>query len=262
MRMKLRRVPNCMGAPLTLLLLVPMVASASPILNGTFNLAGTFSVTGFSLIHWQSNDSPPMANEATVGTTGLTGSFASLAPGGENVTINDLINPPEIVDSAGFSPEPFVTFTTMPTWATLLIDFIPEAPVLDPSGNCPSGAPKVGQTCTLSGSPFNLTNISGTVTHPIGTQVGFVLDGVTSDGKSDWTANYTAQFNVPYQTLLGVLFPSSGPPPGTVTNTFSATFTLAPAPSVPESSTGGYMVIGSLALFLGLYLRRRPSERA
>lgn len=259
--MTFTRVLNGMGAPLTLLLLAPVVSSASPILNGTFNLAGTFSVTGFSMIHWQSDNTPPVSNEATVGTTGLTGTFASLAPGGENVTVADLKNPPEVVDSGGFPPAPFVGFPTMPTWATLLINFIPEAPVLDPSNNCPSGKAAVGQTCTLTGSPFTLTNISGTVTHPVGTQVGFVFDGVTSDGKSDWTANYTAQFNVPYQTLLGDLFPSPGTA-GTVSNTYSATFTVAAAPTVPESSTGGYMVIGSLALLLGVYFRKRLPRRA
>lgn len=258
--MKLIHLLKAMGASLMLLLLLPVVSLASPILTGTFNLAGTFSVTGFSLVHWQSNNAPPMSNEATIGTTGLTGTFASLAPGGENVAITDLNNPPEVVDSGGFPAENFVTFTTMPTWATLMIDFIPQAPVLNPTNNCPSGSAAVGQSCTLAGSPFTLSNISGTPTNPIGAQVGFVLDGVSSDGKSDWTANYTAQFNTPYQTLLSELFPSSGIP-GTVTNTFSATFTVAPAPAVPESSTTGYMLIGSVALFLGLYLRRQPARR-
>ena len=252
------RVLYGMGAVLTLGLLLPTVSSASPILNGTFNLAGTFSVTGFSLIHWQSNTTPAMPNEATVGTTGLTGTFAALAPGGENIPVDDLKNPPEIVDSGGFPPEPFTSFPTMPTWATLMINFIPQAPTLNPSNNCPSGSPMVGQTCTLAGSPFTLTNISGTINHPIGTQVGFVLDGITSDGKSMWTANYTAQFNVPYQTLLSTLFPPTGPA-GTVTNTYSATFTVVPNSTVPESSTGS-LVIGSLALLLGVYLRKQRAS--
>lgn len=252
------RVLYGMGAVLTLGLLLPTVSPASPILTGTFNLAGTFSVTGFSLIHWQSNDTPPVANEATVGTTGLTGTFAALAPGGENVTVADLTNPPESVDASGFPPEPFVAFPTMPTWAMLLINFIPQAPVLNPSNNCPSGSAAVGQTCTLSNSPFTLTNVSGTPGHPIGTQVGFVFDGVSSDGKSLWTASYTAQFNVPYQTLLATLFPPTGPA-GTVSNTYSATFTVVPGPTVPESSTGSLM-IGSLALLLGLYLRKQRAS--
>lgn len=259
--MKLTRVLNGMGAPLTLLLLVPVVSSASPILNGTFNIAGTFSVTGFSLIHWQGVTTPPVPNEATVGTSGMTGTFAALAPGGETVTIDDLNNPPESVDSAGFPATPFLGFPTMPTWATLLINFIPQAPILNPTNNCPGGLPGVGQTCTLSGSPFTLQNVSGTPGHPIGTQVGFVFDGVTSDGRSAWTGNFTSEFNVPYQTLLAQLFPA-GPsgPPGTVTNTYSAVFTVA-ASTVPESSTGGYITIGSLALLAGVYFRKRLPRR-
>lgn len=257
--MKRRSTLNAFRVPLMLLLLLPVVSLASPILDGTFNLAGTFSVTGFSLIHWQNNGTPPVGDEATIGSTGLSGTFASLAPGGENVMIDDLTNPPEVVNSM-FSPTPFLAFTTMPAWATLLADFIPQAPVIDPSNNCPSGTPAVGQTCTLSGSPFTLTNISGTISHPVGTQVGFVFDGVTSDGKSVWTANYTAQFNVPYQTLLAELFPKTGPP-GTVTNTFSATFTVVAAPTVPEGSTAGYMTIGSVVLLLGVYFRKRLPSR-
>ncbi|MBZ5585424.1 MAG: PEP-CTERM sorting domain-containing protein [Acidobacteriia bacterium] len=222
---------------------VPAAISAAT-LSGTFNLDGTITVTG-NTITWQDNAAVP--NKATIAATGATGSFAGL--GNTEVTIQNLVNPPDVVGGAGFAATPFISFDANPALPVLDINFIFPGPYS--SAAC-SAAPAPGQTCTPSnpgGSPFGLSNLGsgGVVT---GSTAAFAFSGVTSDGLSTWKGNFTSQFNDPYQTVLAGLATN-----GSVTNTYSGTFLVSVTPRVPEPST--YMlVLGSLGALFALRKKR------
>ncbi|HWB86065.1 MAG TPA: hypothetical protein VG675_18120 [Bryobacteraceae bacterium] len=208
------------------------VLPAAPILNGAFDISGTITVVDSSSITW----TLPPPNKALIGST--SGSFAGLT--GTNVTINNLTNPPAVVDGAGFPDEEFISFDADPTLPTLLINFIFQG--VNPSAAC-GAPPAVGQLCALPNSPFDFQNTAGG-----GSRAGFVFSGVTSDGLSHWTGNFTSQFSVPYQTIFAQLATN-----GSVTNTYSATFTVT---SIPEPNTVLF-VIGALGIFIGYRRKRR-----
>ncbi len=222
---------------------LPAALSAAAI-SGQFNLDGSITVTG-NTITWQ--DNAGVANRATIAAAGATGSFAGL--GNTQVAIQNLTNPPDVVGGSGFAATPFISFLANPSLPSLNINFIFPGPYS--SAAC-GAAPAPGQTCTPpnpGGSPFGLSNLGsgGVVT---GSTAGFAFSGLTSDGLSTWKANFTSQFNDPYQTVLAGLAAN-----GSVTNTYSGTFVVTVSPTVPEPAT--YMfALGALGLFIGLRKRK------
>jgi hypothetical protein len=213
---------------------------AAPI-NGTFNIAGTVTVTP-TTITWQLNDAPFTPDQATIGP-GDTGSFAPLA--GSTVTIHDLNNAVEPVGVV-FPQQPFIAFNAAPSFPTLNINFIYAG--IYSSAQCSTLPATVGQTCSIAGSPFNFVNNPPPA--PSGPQATatWVFTGVTSDGLENWQGNFTSQFTVPYQTVLQQLQTQ-----GSVSNTFSATFTLS---SVPEAGTMSLLGLGLVAISMKLRRRR------
>jgi hypothetical protein len=214
-------------------------------ISGTFNIGGTATVTSTTL-SWVDNNSPFPPQVATIGPGG-TGNFSLL--GGSTVNITNLTNPPAVVDGAGISPPiDFIHFNSPLAvgFPDLNLNFI-AAGIFGP-GQCATLPPSVGQTCTPpnpGGSPFNLVN-----NPPAGSpqaNVTFVFSGVTSDGLENWQGIFTSQFTVPYQTVLAQL--AAG---GSVTNTYSATFTLTP---IPEAGTMSLLGLGLVAI--SLKFRRR-----
>jgi hypothetical protein len=248
-----------MRVPLATVLLGGLICAslhAAPI-TGTFNIAGTITVTNTN-ITWTLNDVPFTADKATIGP-GDTGSFAPLA--GSMVTIHDLTNGPLPLGQpvgVNIAPAfPFISFDSPIAIAagfpTLNLNFI--FPGIYSSAACGTLPPAVGQTCTPSvpgGSPFNFVNNPPPA--PLGPQATatFAFQGVTSDGLENWIGNFTSQFTVPYQTVLSQLGTT-----GSVTNTFSASFTLSPVPPVPEAGTMSLLGLGLVAF--SYKLRRRRS---
>ena len=109
-------------------------------------------------------------------------------------------------------------------------------------------APAVGQTCTLPGSPFNLTNVGQ------GSTLSFELDGNfvdLSDGKADPTPYhgiFTAQFSgKSYQQVLASIDGVDR-----VTTSYSASF----APSVIPEASSVVMLSAGLLAFGALGWRR------
>jgi hypothetical protein len=84
-----------------------------------------------------------------------------------------------------------------------------------------------------------------------GSTAGWLISGVTSDGLSSWNALFTAQFTVPYQTLLGDI--EAG---GTVTDTYSASVIVTQNVS-PTPEPGTLILFGSGLLGLVGVLRRK-----
>ncbi len=233
--------------------LTSTISTAAPI-TGTFDIAGTITVTQTAtqqLISWALASPPLTPNKANLATG--TGSFAGL--GGTNVSIQTLNGLTAPVDGAGFPQLAFISFDSAPAFPTLNINFIFQG--IYSNAAC-GAAPAVGQQCTVNPplSPFNFVN--NPPGPPLGPQATatFVFSGVTSDGLENWQGNFTSQFPVPYQTVLQQLATT-----GSVTNTFSATFTLQPAAVVPETSSLSLLGLGLGLIALSTKLRKRVSSR-
>lgn len=240
------------------LLIVTIVAGlsglnlmASPILSGSFNIAGTVQVFE-NLIDWTGNSAPFVAQQAVIGP-GATGSFASLS--GTTVTIRDLNRITEPVGTT-FGPDLFITFDAAPSLPALNINFIFAG--IYSSAGCKASPAKVGQNCTPGPpvtpgpSPFNFVN-NNPPAHPEATAT-WVFSGIAANGASSWDGNFTSQFSVPFQTVL-----ASFGPTGSVTNTYSATITATP---IPESSSWALAGLGVLVMGCSRFLLIRQKRRS
>jgi len=217
------------------ILLFGTTLSAAPILSGSFDFSGSITVVGTTAINW----SLPPTNEAQIGTTGpaLTGSFSGTAT--QDIMIDGLTNPPDVVGSPGFADQTFITFLADPTFPTLMINYI--SPGVYSSTEC--GSSTVGMNCTLAGSPFNFTNDAN------GSTASFDLSGVTSDGKSKWTGIFTVQFiGESYPEVFAGLKTT-----GSVTNTYSADFLVTP---IPEPGSILLVLLG-VGMIVGSWRRKR-----
>jgi len=217
---------------------------AAPIV-GTFNIAGTITVTP-TTITWMLNETPFTAEKATIGP-GDTGGFAGL--GGTTITIHNL-NTATAPVGVSFPSQPFISFDAGPSLPTLNLNFIFGG--IYNASQCAGLTPAVGQTCTTPGSPFNFVN--NPPPPPQGPQATatFVFMGITNDGLENWQGNFTSQFTVPYQSVLANLGAN-----GSVTNTFSASFTLSPVSTVPETGTLGLLGLGLVAVSMNLRKRHK-----
>jgi hypothetical protein len=208
---------------------------------GAFNFNGSVTVTQ-NTITWKSDVN--LADQATMGSTNLTGSFAGL--GGSTITILDLDRATDPVGVV-FPAQPYVSFNPALGFPTLNVNFI--APGAFPSTNCTS-PPATGQVCTLSsaqvsgGSPSN-TSSTGSTT-PDSSSATWTVRGVSSDGLEVWSGIFTSQFNQPYQDVIAGFFG----PGGAVSNAYSGSIVVSSA--VPEPDTAILLGFGLLVVSLGV----------
>jgi hypothetical protein len=232
--------------------------SAAPI-TGTFNVAGNVTVTaaaGGNTVITFNQLLTNIVNMANIGAT-VTGDFAAptnlaFAP----IMIMPLTSATEPALPPGglFPPQTFITFLPpAPAGFSSLLDDHISIGVFS-NTQC-LVAPAVGQTCTPSGLPgfaansaLNLTNQEG-VGGSINSTASFALSGVTADGQAIWTGVLSANFTTPYQTVLAAFAAN-----GSVTNTYSGTFTLTP---IPEAGTMSLLGLGLVGL--SMRLRRRKA---
>jgi hypothetical protein len=221
--------------------LTSTISSAAAI-SGTFNIAGTITVTP-TTIAWQLARAPFAPNKANL--AGGTGDFAGLA--GTTVSIASLNSATDPVGVL-FPAQTFITFDGAPAFPALDINFIFQG--IYSNAQC-NDAPAVGQQCTVnpSTSPFNFVN-NPPAGAPQATAT-FAFTGPTSDGLENWQGNFTTSFTVPYQTVLQTLATT-----GSVTQTFAATFTVTPA-VVPETSSLSLLGLGFGLIGVSTRLRRK-----
>jgi hypothetical protein len=226
-------------------------AIALPMTIGTFDISGTVTF-GQTSITWTNNVSPFPPNEGIVSSG--TGIYSALD--GTTATIDDLNVATEPVGSS-FPAQPFIGFGAAPELSPLLIYFIPAG--VDSSADCAASPPAAGQTCTPallppSLSPFSFQNTAPTPPSSTpGSAAQFVLQGVSADGLDAWTGIFTSQFSVPFQTVLEDIGAF-----GSVTNTYSATFTVNSAStSVPEPSILLLLAVAFMSMAgVGRFARR------
>jgi hypothetical protein len=218
--------------------------SAAPI-SGSFDLAGNVVVSSsggiVTVAFNQLVTSTP--NKANVGNT-VSGDFLGLQ--GTTVSIANLNSGTEPAGPP-FAAVPFISFDAAPVgFPTLLINQV--FPGVFSNAQC-GAAPAPGQTCTVDPtSPFNLTNTPGSG-GTINSTAIFNVAGVTSDGQSSWTGLFSANFNVPYQSVLQTFSQN-----GSVSNTYSGTFIVTTTP-IPEAGTLSLLGLGLVAM--SMKLRRR-----
>jgi len=210
-----------------------VVASALPI--GTFDINGGADgqvSVGLTTIDWH----PIGGTTGDLAVTGGAGIFSALTGGG---TIHDLNSAGQPVGTT-FSLADFLVVTNLPAWdwtATFIF------PGLYSDAAC-ALSPAVGQQCTpFALSPFNLVNTAGG-----GSTAGYSLIGTATDGvggQYSFTANFTTQFGVPYQTYLpGIL---AGTP---ADSSWSGTISVD---QVPEPAT--FFLISAGLIGVGLIRR-------
>jgi hypothetical protein len=239
---------------LGVLMLVPAPSFATSIYSTctlgspcTFDMSGRGTVTA-TTITWNS-DAVGNAPDFFTLTAG-TGVFSTI-PAGSQESIQNLNLATEPVGTM-FAPMAFISFPTAPTLPALLINFIFAG--IYSSATC-GGTPAVGQQCTPPGSPFNFVNNPGGPTGVEATAT-FVFKGVSADGAAaNWSANFTSQFNVPFQTILAAFAPGGS---GSQSNSYSATTTVTIA-AIPEPQTTA-LVLGGLLVLLGRFGMRRYSR--
>jgi hypothetical protein len=228
--------------------------SASPIF-GTFNFGGSLTATA-TTITWSSDTTPSAANVAVVGGT-PTGSFAGHLVSGTQIGIQNLNSATEPANSTTFAPPlPFISFAASTGLPALMINRVFHG--INGSAGCTASPAAVGQMCTVAGppsSPFNFVNNNGGLNGGPAATATFAMSGVSADGSSVWSANFTAQFNVSFQAVFANLASAHS-----VSNTFSATLIAAPA-GVPEPGSMVLMGFGLGLVVLSAGLRRRFSRR-
>ena len=226
---------------------------ATPITVGTFNIAGTATVT-LNTVTWTSNISPFPPDKTSIGPA-PTGIFSAL--GGTTATINDLNRGTEPI-GVSFPAQPFLSFDAAPGLSPLLVNFIFTG-IYDPAG-CAASPPNVGQTCTpsLPGAPSAINFVNNP---PPPSQGGpsatatFTLQGVSANGTETWFGTFTSQFSTSFQQVLGAFAPGG---PGFVTNTYSATITVSEL-TVPEPGTA--IPVSFALIAMSALLRRRFARR-
>jgi hypothetical protein len=229
------------------LIAVSAPAAASPV-TGTLQLGGTFTI-GPTFLSFCATAGPcPAApgnwNVPGNGTGDLSAPYASDPNGGLITNLNSVTEPVGTL-LAGNGVQ-FLIFANSGALLTPDIDFFVTEVFAGVGTNAACGlAPSPGEVCTPTGSAATLINGAGGDSSATITMQGLARR-ISTGELSNLQMVFTSQFNTPFQSVLSTLASN-----GSVTNTFSASFSATP---VPEPVTS--VLVGSGLLALGI-LRRR-----
>jgi len=230
------------------LIAVSVPVAASPI-AGTLQLGGTFTI-GIDFLNFCATAGPcPAApgdwNVPGNGTGDLSNPYANDPNGGLIVNLNlatepiGVVLPGNGVQFLTFAPSGALTTPNIDFWLTEVFGGVGSL------ASC-TAAPTPGQICTPSGSSVTLVNGAGGDSSATITMQGLARN-ISTGQLSNLQMVFTSQFNTPFQNVLLALAAN-----GSVTNTFSASFS---ATAVPEPVTAA--LVGCGLLTLGLWRRRK-----
>ena len=203
--------------------------SSAAVVTGNLNLTGAVEFSSSSI------DFTPR----------FGGSGRATVVDGSSDTFATLISTTAFIKDVSLSPPPSgildaITFQVAPQ---LHFDALSAGPGIFSSAACT--APRaIGQTCTLPGTPFNLTNTSqgSTLSVDIGGSFKDLSDGNST--PTPYSGLFTAQFiGKSYQQVLADIAGGA-----TVTTSYSASF----APAVIPEPSMVLMVGAGLLLLVGL----------
>jgi PEP-CTERM motif-containing protein len=198
-------------------------------------ITGSFSGDGFATVSFTNlnfcpnGQTPNGANQGTActATTGNVtiagGSGTFVTASGDLNTILSLNSTSEPIGSTVSVPG-FVVFNPAPSTVTLTLTQV--LPGSDTSTDC-ALAPANGQTCTPPGSAFNLQNVGANSSSAVFEAIGYATDGTPADNTL-FSAIFSSQFNVPYQTVLTAL--SANDDTGNYSSSFSVSVSTVPEP--------------------------------
>ena|SRR5687767_8099538 len=238
------------------LLLCAVSALAAPI-DGSFSGTGWATVS-FTSLNFCPNGQEPNGPNQPDACTSATGNVELGGGAGSFAGVTGDLN---TIDSLNSSIAPIGVTVNIPNW----MEFIPAVgsppisltltqvlPGSFSSAQCFS-APAAGQTCTPVGSAFNLVNQTSTTSSATFAVIGNAVNGVAGD-TSPFTAIFTSQFNVPFQTLLTSLFANNN------TGTYSSSYSLSvDAEAIPEPMT--LSLVGGSLIGLVMWQRRRAARK-
>jgi len=283
--MKLSRQTILSAVALMLMLWAPTAALAIPI-NGTFSIAGlsdaTVMATALNFLCTVPGPlTAPCPGPITLPPLPVPGPYGNFTDTAGTGSFAPYVTQGGYIGNVSQATAPLNTPFLLPNW--IVYSSTPGNPVLPPDiildlrfiflgvdptalpgvGVC-GGAPVPGQTCTPiipalvtaanpgGLSPYNLQNIAGG-----GSTASFAVAGtarrISSPGDvSNFNGTFTAQFNDPFQTVLGQLLST-----GAVSNSYSATFVVS---AIPEPATES-LAIGAVLILAGLGLRKKFTSR-
>jgi hypothetical protein len=249
----------CFGSSLSLV--------AGP-LNGTFGGNGWATVTFSNFNACPTGSTPNGGNVAGACTPG-TGVVNLSGGTGSYSNVSGALNQ---VKSLSQGSQPVGVVVSLPNWLVFTPESVPlGGPQISltltevlagtfPTGGFGPGSPcdpfatvVAGQTCTPSGSAFNLSNQTTTSSEATFTVIGNAVDGVAGD-TTPFQYTISANFQVPFQQLLQALLSNGG------TGNYSSSYTVsfsAFAAAAPEPAT--LSLIGAGLLGLGFLHRRKRS---
>jgi len=186
---------------------------------GTANIDGTVTVTTTSVMFANSLGTANNVFDTGSGSGAFTGLTSPDSI--KNLTGGPVTGPDSVID--------FATFTT--NIGLVNFDLVSIDPGYGTLAGCTNNT--VGNTCTTTGSPFTLTQVSANTVAFTFSLEGVFYTGSSAGGTSQGIGLFTGQ-QVP-GTITGVLATLKNT--GSFSNTYSATFSEFGVSSTPEPGT-------------------------